>query len=90
MKLPKQVKAELQSYLKDRLSAREVRTQIVAPYELSQAEIEQIRSKVTMIGNSKVEVVVDETILAGVVVKQGSKLIDYSLKSKVESLFSSN
>ncbi len=90
MKLPKQVKDDLQSYLKDKLRNREVRTHIIAPYELSEAEIDEIRSRVDMIGHSKVEVIVDKTILAGVIIKQGSKLIDYSLKSKVESLFNSN
>ncbi len=88
MKLSKHIKEELQMYLRERLNAREIRTQIVASYELSQAEVEEIKSKVPLIKNSVVDVVVDETILAGVVIKHGSKLIDYSLKSKVESLFS--
>lgn len=90
MKLSKQIKEELQTYLRDRLSAREIRTQIIAPYELSQGEVDEIKSKVSLIKNSAVDVVVDKSILAGVIIKHGSKLIDYSLKSKVESLFSSN
>jgi F0F1-type ATP synthase delta subunit len=90
MKLSKQIKEELQSYLKDRLSKREVRTQIIAPYELSQEEVEKIKSKIPLIRNSTVDVMVDESVLAGVVIKHGSKLIDYSLKSKVESLFGGN
>lgn len=87
MKLSKQIKEELQSYLKDRLGNREVRSQIIAPYALTDAEIKEIQSKVAMIRHSQVEVIVDETILAGVIIKHGSKLVDYSLKSKVESLF---
>ena len=90
MKLSKQIKEELQTYLRDRLSAREIRTQIIAPYELSQGEVEEIKSKVPLIKNSAVDVVVDKSILAGVIIKHGSKLIDYSLKSKVESLFGDN
>ncbi len=90
MKLSKQIKEELQTYLRDRLSAREIRTQIIAPYKLSQGEVDEIKSKVSLIKNSAVDVVVDKSILAGVIIKHGSKLIDYSLKSKVESLFSSN
>ena len=72
------------------MSANEVYTQIVAPYQLSDAEVKEIQSKVPMIRHSKVEVIVDETILAGVIIQQGSKLIDYSLKSKIESLFNGN
>ncbi len=90
MKLSKQIKEELQTYLRDRLNAREIRTQIIAPYELSQGEVEDIKSKVPLIKNSAVDVVVDKSILAGVIIKHGSKLIDYSLKSKVESLFGAN
>ncbi len=90
MKLSKQIKEELQTYLRERLNARELRTQIIAPYKLSQAEVDEIKSKVSLIKNSVVDVVVDKSILAGVIIKHGSKLIDYSLKSKVESLFGSN
>lgn len=87
MKLSKQFKEDLRSYLKDRMENREVVAQIIAPYELSQDEIAQIKSKVPLIKHAKIEVVLDETILAGFVIKFGSKLIDYSLKSKIESLF---
>ncbi len=77
----------MQSYLKDRLGSQMHHTQIIAPYQLSDKEVAEIQSKVPLIQNSAVEVVVDETILAGVIIKHGSRLIDYSLKSKVESLF---
>jgi F0F1-type ATP synthase delta subunit len=90
MKLSKQLKEDLRSYLKDRFDTRTVRTQIIAPYDLSQSEVEKIRSKVPLIKDSDVDVVVDTSILAGIIIKHGSKLIDYSLKSKVESIFSEN
>jgi len=90
MKLSKQIKEELRLYLKDRLSEREVRTQIFAPYELSQAEVEDIKLRVSIIRNSDVDVIVDKSILAGIIIKHGSKLIDYSLKSKLDNLFNKN
>lgn len=87
MKLSKQIKREMQEYLKDRLGSRVNRTQIVAPYQLSEKEVLEIQSKVPLIKDSEVEIIVDKTIMAGIIIKQGSRLIDYSLKSKVDSLF---
>ena len=90
MKLSKQLKEELRSYLRDRLSRSKSHAQIFAPYELSPTEVEEIKKKVPLIQDSPVDVIVDTSILAGIVIRHGSKLIDYSLKSKLESLFSNS
>lgn len=87
MKLSKQVKDGLRSYLKSHIDSHVSKVQIIAPYELSMEEITLIKSKIPSIAKRDVEVVTDSTILAGFMIKDGSRLMDYSLKTKLQSLF---
>ncbi|HNQ30933.1 MAG TPA: F0F1 ATP synthase subunit delta [Candidatus Woesebacteria bacterium] len=87
MKLSKQVKDDLRSYLKSHIDSHVSKVQIIAPYELSMEEIALIKLKIPSIAKRDVEVVTDSTILAGFMIKDGSRLMDYSLKTKLQSLF---
>lgn len=87
MKLSKQVKDDLRSYLKSHIDSHMSKVQIIAPYELSMEEIALIKLKIPTIASRDVEVVTDSTILAGFMIKDGSRLMDYSLKTKLQSLF---
>lgn len=87
MKLSKQVKDDLRSYLKSHIDSHVSKVQIIAPYELSMEEIAVIKLKIPSIAKRDVEVVTDSTILAGFMIKDGSRLMDYSLKTKLQSLF---
>ena len=87
MKLSKDIKNELKEYLKAKLAHTELKATIIAACPLSETDVKKIKAKVNLISNLPVEVVVDESILAGFRIKVGSKLIDYSLKTKVDKLF---
>jgi F0F1-type ATP synthase delta subunit len=87
MKLSKEIKDDLRAYLKNRLSHRDVRAQIIAPYMLSEVEVQNIQSKIPLLTGVLTDIVVDKALLAGFMVRVGSKLIDYSLQSKLDSLF---
>lgn len=87
MKLSKEIKNELKSFLKNRLSHKEERATLIAPYQFSSREVTQIQNKIPLIAELPVDVVIDESIMAGFMIKVGSKLIDCSLKTKVKDLF---
>lgn len=87
MKLSKELKAEIKSFLKEKLKNREQRGQIIAPYQLGAREVKKIQSKISILQGIPVDVVVDESIMAGFVVRVGSRMIDYSLKSRIDNIF---
>lgn len=87
MKLSKEIKEELRGFLKKRDLQHEIKAQIIAPYQLSESEVHSIQSKIPIMKGLSTEVIVDGTLLAGFVVRVGSKMMDYSLRSKVNSLF---
>lgn len=90
MRLSKQIKQELTEYLKDRLKHKEHRARIIAPYNLDKSEIQEIQSRVPLIAHAPVDVVVDEDILAGVIIQYGSKRIDLSLRSQINHIFATS
>lgn len=65
---------------------KKVLTTIYSAYELDDSEIELIKQKFPFIQSSEVKNVVDRSILAGVRIHHGAKIIDLSLKNKLSSL----
>jgi F-type H+-transporting ATPase subunit delta len=66
----------------------EVTAQVVAAQELSSAQLNAVNEQLRKAVGSKVavEVKVDPTLLGGLVVKVGSRMIDASLRSKLNRL----
>jgi len=63
-----------------------VPTTIYSAYKLDGAEIEMIKQKFPIIQSGPIENVVDRSILAGVRIQHGAKIIDLSLRNKLSSL----
>lgn len=63
-----------------------LKTVIVSPYKLGEEEIRSIEEKFAFIKGTTIENTVDESILAGVIIRSGSKIVDISLASKLRNL----
>jgi F0F1-type ATP synthase delta subunit len=87
MKLNPQVKQELLTYLKNRLTNKtKPKITVIAPYELSQQDISDIKNKIPMLSEAEITVSVDTSIMAGIIIQYGSQMIDLSLKSEIKKL----
>lgn len=74
-----------------RKAYNEIRTsggkvEVISAYPLSESEKNTLMEQLTMLKGSLVTYTVDQSILAGVVIKFGSKMIDLSLKNELTNL----
>lgn len=90
MKLTPKLREEVKQFLQSRLQEERQYGQIIAPYELSDAEVKMIKEKYPLLTNAQVTTHVDPSLIAGFVIQMGSKRIDCSLKSRLHSLFQSS
>ena len=86
MKIDPQLKKELQTYIADRIKQSSEKVYIYAPYELSEKELAEIKKHIPHLKDSDMEVVVDKSVMAGVIIKFGTKMIDLSLKTELQNL----
>jgi len=87
MKLNPQLKQELVGYLKDKMANKgKPKITVIAPYELSNQELDEIKNKIEILKSAEIKVEVDKNLLAGIVIKYGSRVIDLSLKSELQKL----
>ncbi len=87
MKFNPQVKQELLTYLKDRLNNNtKPKITIVAPYALSEQELSDLKNKIPMLSEAEITVTVDAGIMAGIIIKYDSRMIDLSLQSEIKKL----
>jgi F0F1-type ATP synthase delta subunit len=87
MKINPEIKQDLISYIKDRLSgATKPKVQVIAPYRLSDEEVTTLKKKISVLEHAEIELVVDKIMLAGIIIKYGSQMIDLSLDSELHKL----
>ena len=87
MKFSPQLKQDLINYIKDRQNGKvKPKITVIAPYELSNAELDSLKKKITFLSEAQVSVVVDKNIMAGIIIKYGSQVIDLSLKTELHKL----
>lgn len=60
--------------------------EVTAPYRLSDPEIVDLKKTLPMLKDGELVLRVDPALIAGVVVKYGSKMIDLSLRSELTNL----
>ncbi len=85
MKITPRVKSDLKKYLLQRTDGVQD-VEVVSAHKLSSSELKEILSKVGVSSSAEPELVVDEELLAGVVVRQGSRIIDLSLAGLMREL----
>lgn len=64
----------------------DLKTVIVSAYKLAEEEIKSIEQKFPFIKGTTIENKIDESILAGIIIRSGSKIVDISLLSKLRNL----
>jgi len=87
MKFNPQLKQDLIKYIKDRMNGTiKPKVTVVAPYKLSDTEMDALKKKVSLLKEAQVVVEVDKNIMAGIIIKYGSQVIDLSLKTELHKL----
>ena len=59
---------------------------IVSPYLLSENEMSKLKNNFAMLKDARIENEVDKSLVAGVVIKFGSQMIDLSIKGELREL----
>jgi F0F1-type ATP synthase delta subunit len=85
MKIDQHVKQELHKMYKE-IRERGGIVEVTAPYRLTDLEIAELKKTFPMIRGAELILHVEPTLLAGVVIKYKSKMIDLSLKSELTNL----
>lgn len=86
MKIKPHLKADLKKYLIEKVKNEEQRINVFSSYSLNAEEKNLIKSKLKNFDWSDVEYHIDESLLAGIVIKKGSQIINLSLKGTLANL----
>ena len=86
MKIDKTIKEDLKKVFEEELARRKKKVVIVSPYHLSQEEIANLENTFPRIKNCSLANQVDKSLLAGFIIKQGTQIIDLSIKSKLNKI----
>ncbi len=86
MKIDTNLKEDLKQYIQNRMSHQKSIVTLVSPYTLSAEEISSLTANLPLLQDAEIKQEKDTDIMAGVVIKFGSKMIDLSLKSELQKL----
>jgi F0F1-type ATP synthase delta subunit len=86
LKINPDLKKQVREFVKERLEHGVQYVELISPYELSSQEIDKYRREVGISGSAEVFNIVDKSLMAGIVVRCGSKMIDLSVRSELENL----
>lgn len=80
------MKEELKKHFLAKIKEKNDEVTIVSAYALSKSEIEGLKKALPVIKTSKVNNEVDESLIAGYIIRKGSKMIDLSLQQQLSKL----
>lgn len=86
MKIKPEIKKEIREFIRERLQKKQEEVTIIAPYKLSSEELQEIIKYYPQFEGKKINTVVDANIIAGIIIKQGTKVLDLSLAEKIRNL----
>lgn len=86
MKIDPKVKNELKIKLKDALANIKKRITVISSYKLNETDINELYEVFPQLRQAQVDYLVDEDLIAGFIIKIGSKVIDLSLKGRLQNL----
>lgn len=86
MKIDPNIKEDLKKYLKEREKKQAKKILITSAYPLSRDEKNSLFRKIPSIEKAELEEIVDPTIVAGFIIRQDSKVLDYSLLGMIKQL----
>ncbi|OGK31193.1 hypothetical protein A3F29_01715 [Candidatus Roizmanbacteria bacterium RIFCSPHIGHO2_12_FULL_33_9] len=83
MKIKPRLKEELRKYLLNKLSEESKKATLISSHKLTSEQVDEIKLKFPSIKEKKLELKIDEDLLAGFILKEGSKITDLSIKTKL-------
>lgn len=86
MKIKPHLKEQLKKYLIDKVKEEEQKIKVYSAYKLSENEVSLIKNKVKEYDWKNVDYLIDESLIAGIVIKKGSQIINLSLKGALVNL----
>lgn len=85
MKIDPSIKKDLAARLKEDLANKRKQVVLVSAYKLDSKELSAIMAKVPDLKKAQVKQEVDPSIIAGYVIRVGSKVLDLSLKGQLNN-----
>ncbi len=89
MKISPGIKNDLKRFLVRTLRERDEQVTVTSACKLDSSAMNQIYEMLRGVDKNAVHVEIDETLMAGIVIRKGSKVIDLSLKTQLEQLYRS-
>ncbi|MEX1052389.1 MAG: F0F1 ATP synthase subunit delta [Patescibacteria group bacterium] len=83
MKIKPRLKEELRKYILNKLRNESKNATLISSHKLTKDQIDEIKVKFPRLKNKKINLQTDEELLAGFIIKEGSKVTDLSLKAKL-------
>lgn len=89
MKISQALKNRLkQAVIREIKKEEEEKAVIVVPYQLREDERDAIVQTLPFLQGRKIDIVQDKRIIAGFIIQWGSKIIDASVKNRIDTLTS--
>jgi len=85
MKIDPLVKKELKLRLSEALEQKKRQVTLTSAYQLNKSDQAELIKKVPQLKDTGITYLVDKSIIAGYVIKVGSKIIDLSLLGQLQS-----
>lgn len=86
MKIKPKLKEDLKKYLRQKQQEEENKVTIRSPYRLTEDDLRNIVELFPELKGKSVTQVIDDSIIAGLIIQHGSKVRDLSLKSRLMNL----
>jgi F0F1-type ATP synthase delta subunit len=83
MKIKPRLKEELRKYILNKLRNESKKATLISSHKLTQEQIDEIKIKFPRLMGKKISLVTDDELLAGFIIKEGSKITDLSLRAKL-------
>lgn len=86
MKIKPEIKEDIRRFIRERLQKKQEEVTIIAPYAFSPEDLQEVIKQYPQLESKKLITIVDTSIIAGIVIKIGTKVLDLSLANKIRSL----
>lgn len=86
MKIKPRLKEEIKKYLLTKQQEERKKATITAAYHLNEVEISKLKEIFPALKGRKIIQQIDESIIAGLIIKYESKVVDLSLRQRLSNL----
>lgn len=86
MRVKPRLKEEVKKFLRQKQEEEENKVIITTPYRLNEQDLKQVLDSFPDLKEKRAEQIIDDSLIAGIVIKHGSKITDLSLKQYLTNL----